>query len=43
MAFKTYRPNKNRLSKKVIRANSKRLMKELFGNKKKGDTNEQDK
>lgn len=28
--FRTYKPNKNRLSKKVIRAKAKRLLKELF-------------
>jgi hypothetical protein len=29
--FKTYKPNKNNLSKKVIRAKARRLLKELFG------------
>ena len=32
--FKTFKPNKNNRSKKVIRANAKRLLKELFGNRK---------
>ena len=27
--FRTYKPNKNNLSKKVLNANSKRMMKEL--------------
>lgn len=27
--FKTYKPNKNNLSKKVIRAKGKRIMREL--------------
>lgn len=35
--FKTYRPNKHKLSKKVIRAKAKRLWKELGFNKKKED------
>lgn len=33
MAFRTFKPNKNNLSKKVIRANAKRIMKQLFSNK----------
>jgi len=29
--FRTYKPNKNNISKKVIRAKAKKLLKELFG------------
>jgi hypothetical protein len=28
--FRTFKPNKNNLSKKVIRAKAKKLLKELF-------------
>jgi len=32
--FKIYKPNKNKLSKKVIRAKAKRLLAELYGKRK---------